>query len=99
LVLSEVSALVATGLAIATGSTFLVVICWKTRTSLGGILGAVSIGLVALAIASGPAHGGGDYQLAGAGVALVLGATLYGIGHALQRLLDDDAEESTSDRG
>jgi hypothetical protein len=85
-----VLARLAIGLAIAVADTSLVVICWKTRTVLGGLLGAISISLVVLAIASGPARGEADYPLVGAGVALVIGTALYGIGHTLQRLLDDE---------
>jgi hypothetical protein len=70
------------------------VICWKTRTVLGGLFGAISICFVAFAIASGPAHGMSGYPLVGAGVALFVGAALYGIGHALERLLDDEPGES-----
>lgn len=88
----------AIGLAIAVGATALVVICWKTRTVLGGLLGAISVALVVLAILSGPARRDGEYTLAGAGVALVIGAVLYGIGHALQRLLDDEPGEAPSGR-
>jgi hypothetical protein len=84
---------VAIGLAIGIGDISLVVICWKTRTVLAGLLGAISISLVVLAIASGPARGKSDYGLAGAGIALVIGAALYGIGHTLQRLLDDEPGE------
>jgi hypothetical protein len=84
------------GLTIAVADISLVVICWKTRTVLGVLLGAISISLVALAIASGPAHGKSDYPLVGAGVALVMGVALYGIGHTVQRLLDDEPRESTS---
>jgi hypothetical protein len=63
---------------------------------LGGLLGAISTSLVVLVIVSGPARGEGDYRLVGAGLALVIGAALYGIGHTMQRLLDDERGESTS---
>ena len=96
--LSQVLALLAIAVAITAADIALVVICWKTRTVLGGLLGAISLGLVALAIVSGPARGRSDPPLAGAGVALGIGAALYGIGHALQRLLDDEPSESTSGR-
>ena len=87
-------ALLAIGLTIAAAGIALVVICWKTRTVLGGLLGAISVSLAVLAIASGPARGKSDYPLVGAGVALVIGTALYGIGHAVQRLLDDEPPES-----
>jgi hypothetical protein len=81
--------LVAIGLVVAVGALSLVVICWRTRTVLGGLLGAISLALVGLAIASGSAHALGRYALVGAGVALGIGAALYGIGQALERLLAD----------
>jgi hypothetical protein len=86
----------AIGIAIAVGDVALVVICWKTRTVLGGLLGPISISLVVLAIVSGPARGESDYPLVGAGLALAIGMALYGIGHTVQRLLDDEPGESTS---
>jgi hypothetical protein len=89
-----VLSLLAIGLAIAVADTWLVVICWKTRTVLGGLLGVISLCLVVFAIASGPARGMSGYPLVGAGVALFIGAALYGIGHALERLLDDEPGES-----
>jgi hypothetical protein len=93
---AAVSAPLAIGLAIAVGDVWLAVICWKTRTVLGGLLAAISISLVVLTIASGPARGESHYPLVGAGLALVIGAALYGIGHAVQRLLDGEPGESTS---
>jgi hypothetical protein len=79
---------------IAIGDGSLVVISWKTPTVLAGTLAAISIGLVALAIASGPGHAVGQYALPGAGIALFIGATLHGIGHVIQRLLDEEPSDS-----
>ena len=77
------------GLALVVGDALLVAICWKTRTVLGGVLAVISFALVVLAIALGSGHAAGGYALLGAGVALVIGAALYGIGHVMQRLLDN----------
>jgi hypothetical protein len=85
--------LIAIGLVIAAGALALVAVCWRTRTALGGLLGAISVALVGLAIASGSAHPLGRYALLGAGAALVIGAALFGIGHAVQRLLDSEPSE------
>jgi hypothetical protein len=78
---------------IAIGALLLVVICWKTRTVLGGLLAGISLALVVVAFASGSGHAVGMYALLGAGIALVMGAALYGLGHAVQRLLDSEPSE------
>jgi hypothetical protein len=88
-----VRAVVAIGVAIAVGDLLLVVSCWRSRTTLGGVLGAIGLLVVGLAIAAGPKPVARDYELVGAGVALAIGTALYVIGHALQRLLDDDPED------
>jgi hypothetical protein len=78
---------------IAVCDLLLVVTSWRSRTALGGVLGSIGLLLVGLALAVGPNPGAGDYELVGAGVALVIGTALYVIGQVLQRLLDDDPED------
>ena len=86
-------ALIAAGVVIAVCDLLLVVSSWRSRTALGGVLGSIGLLLVGLALAAGPNPGAGDYELVGAGVALVIGTALYVIGQVLQRLLDDDSED------
>jgi len=74
------------GLAVAGADIGLGVICWRSRTVLGGLMAAVSIGLVAFALAFGPADG----AVAIAFMFLAVGTVLYGIGQLLERVLNDD---------
>jgi predicted lipid-binding transport protein (Tim44 family) len=74
------------GLAVAGADVWLGVICWRSRTMLGGLMAAVSIGLVAFALAFGPADG----AVAIAFMFLAVGTVLYGIGQLLERVLNDD---------
>jgi hypothetical protein len=89
--------LIAIGLAIVAGDVWLAAISWRTRTVLAGLLATISIALVGLAIASGSGHAASGYALLGASTALVIGAALYGIGRTMQRLLDHEPSESSSD--
>jgi len=75
------------GLAVAGADVWLGVICWRSRTVLGGLMAAVSIGLVAFALAFGPSDG----AVAIAVVFLAVGTVLYAMGQLLERLLNDDA--------
>jgi hypothetical protein len=61
---------------------------------LGGLLAAISIALVILAIAAGRGRAIGGYGLLGAGIALLIGSALYGIGRVIQRLLDNEPADS-----
>jgi hypothetical protein len=49
--------------------------------------------LVLLAIAAGPAQARGEQALAVAAILLVIGTALYGLGQAMQPLLDEGPEE------
>ena len=60
---------------------------------LGGILAAVGIALVGLAVASRLTGGAGDAALLVAGAFSVMGWVLYGLGQAFERLLDDKSED------
>ncbi len=83
------------GLAIVAGDVWLVVICWKHRTVLGALGGLVGIPLVLFAVLTGLAGGTGMASLGIALMFLILGACLYVLGHALERLLDEEAENET----
>jgi hypothetical protein len=86
-------ALAAGGVAVATADLVLVAISWRSRTVLGGLLGAIGIPLVAFAIASGPGGNAAVATLAIALIFLIVGAVLYGIGQVFERLLDADPED------
>jgi hypothetical protein len=90
-------ALTVAGLAVAAGDVSLVVACWKRMSVLGGVLGACGIPLAALAIVTGPSRGAGKHALLIAAIALVIGTALYGLGQALERLLDDGPDEAVRD--
>jgi|GEM_PF-4264612 len=86
-------ALAAAGAAIAVGDLWLVAICWSRRAVLGGVLGAAGIPVVVFAIASGTTVEGGAGTLAIALALLVVGVVLYGLGQAIERLLDEGPDE------
>ena len=93
----DVTTLIVAGVLIALGDVALVVTCWRSRTVLGGLLGAAGIPLVVFAAASGFDRGASKYALLGAGVAFAIGAALYGLGHVLERLLDEEPERAGQD--
>ena len=86
-------AVLAASAVIALGNFFLLVICWKRRTALGGLLGAVGVALVAFAIARGPSRGAGELALWGAVGTLFFGSALYALGQLFERLLDDGPDD------
>jgi hypothetical protein len=86
--------LTAAGLVVAVGGLALIVVCWKTRTVLGGLLGATGIVLVAFGVARGASRTAGEYSIGIAAVALLIGTVLYIIGQVLERLLDDEHDET-----
>ena len=85
--------LVAGGAAIVVGDLWLIAICWRRRAVLGGVLGLAGVALVVLAIVSGPTIGSGEGTLALALALLIIGVALYGLGQALERLLDEGPDE------
>ena len=87
-------ALAAGAVAIAVGDLWLIAICWRRRAVLGGVLGAVGIPLVVFAIASGPTVDSAEGTLAIALSLLIIGVGLYGLGQALERLLDEGPDET-----
>jgi uncharacterized membrane protein len=89
--------LAAAGLVVAVGNLALVVVCWKSRTALGGVLGVVGLGLVVFSVARGLSGAVSDYSIGIAAVMLVIGAALCVIGQALERLLDDAPDDAVRD--
>lgn len=87
--------LVAGAALIGAAGVWLIVVCWRTRTVLGGLLAAVAIGLAAFAAASGPKGSYGKWALIIALVVLIVGVVLYGLGRAFDRLLDDGPEHDS----
>ena len=86
-------AFAAGAVAVVVGDSWLLAKCWRTRTVLGGILAAVGIALVGLAVASRLSGGAGGAALVIAGAFSVVSGVLYGIGQAFERLLDDEPED------
>ena len=86
-------AFAAGAVAVVVGDSWLLAKCWRTRTVLGGILAAVGIALVGLAVASRLSGGAGGAALLIAGAFSVVSGVLYGIGQAFERLLDDEPED------
>ena len=81
--------LTAASLVVALADLALIAACWKSRTVLGGVLGASGVALVVLSVAgdaSGPAR---ESSIAIAALTLVIGSVLYALGQALERLLDN----------
>jgi drug/metabolite transporter (DMT)-like permease len=90
-----VSVLAVGGAGIATADVLLFVVSWRSRTVLGVVAGVIGISLVVFAIASGLDSGAARGALAIALILLIVGAVLYGLGQAFERLLDADPEEES----
>jgi len=88
------TALTTAGALVAVAALMLVVICWKSRTALGGVLGAIAIALVVVALAPKPTGDARGAWLVGALIALMMGLVLYVLGHLVGRLLDGDKRDS-----
>ena len=86
--------LTAAGIVVALADLALIVACWKSRTVLGGVMGAAGLALVVLAVARVASGSASEYLIAIAAVTLVIGTTLYIIGQSLERLLDDQPDET-----
>jgi hypothetical protein len=67
----------------------LTVICWKSRTVLGGVLGASGCAVVVVALVRGVGRETSEYSILISSVALLIGAGLYGVGQVFERLLAD----------
>lgn len=88
-------ALAIAGAAVVAGDMWLVAICWRHQSVLGGVLGVAGIPLVTIALASRRTGSTEEGLLAIALVLLIVGAGLYSLGQALERLLDDASEDET----
>jgi hypothetical protein len=86
------SALTAAGASVAIAALVLIVICWRSRTALGGALGAIAIVLVVVASTAKPADVGREAWLLVALIALLMGVVLYVVGRLVGRLLDGRPE-------
>jgi hypothetical protein len=86
--------LTAAGVVVAVGDLALIVACWRTRTALGGALGAAGMALAVFGVASGASGLASEYSIAIAAVTLGLGTALYIIGQVLERLLDDEPDQA-----
>jgi hypothetical protein len=86
------AALAAGSAVIAAGDVRLIVVCWRHRAVLAGLLGTVGIALVAFAVASGLTGSVGEGALVIAAITLVVGFGLHGLGQTLERLLNDEPE-------
>jgi hypothetical protein len=74
------AALITAALLVALGDLALVVASWKSRTVLGGVLGASSLLLVGFAVLRGATRGIGEYTIVIAGVTLVIGTACMPLG-------------------
>jgi hypothetical protein len=83
---------IAGAIAVAIAALALIVVCWRSRTALGGVLGAVAIALVAVGLGAKPTGDGRAAWLIGALIALLIGAVLYVLGHLVGRLLEGDPD-------
>ena len=85
----------AVGAVVAVSDLWLLAICWGQRVILGGVLGATGFALALFAIASGPTGSEGEHALLVAIALLVIGVGLYGLGRALEQLLDEGPREES----
>jgi hypothetical protein len=76
-------------LLVAIADLALVVARWKRRSVLGAVLGVTGVPLIGVAIARGAGRGASEYWIIIAGLMLAIGAVLYFLGRALERVLED----------
>ena len=88
-------ALTAAGTLGGTAALALIVICWKSRTVLGGVVGAVAIALVVVALTVKPTGGARGSWLGVALAVLLVGVVLYVLGRLADRLLGRDPDASS----
>jgi hypothetical protein len=85
--------LTAAGVLVALGDVGLAVMCWRSKSVLGAILGLIGIPLVLFARLGAPTRASSEQALMIATGALVLGMALLALGRALERLLDSEPED------
>ena len=71
----------------------LVAISWRDKSVLGGVLGLVGIPLVLFSRLGAGTRASSEQALVIAAGALVLGAALFVLGRAVERLLDTEPED------
>jgi hypothetical protein len=81
------------GLVVLAGDLLLIVACLETQSALAGTLAAVGIPAIVLAIVAGASDRTGRYALAIGAFTLLLGTVLYGLGQAVERLLDAEPDD------
>lgn len=86
---------------VAAADCWLAVLAWSSRAVLAGVLAVAGLGLVGFAFASG-LRGDAPPAVLIALALLIVAWTLFGLGQAVQRLLDaqpdDDPLASTTER-
>ena len=82
--------------AIGAGDAWLAVICWRSRTALGGVAALIGLGLIAFTAATGLAGEAATAATVIALVFLLLGAALAGLGQLLAHLLDSPTDPEDS---
>ena len=75
--------------AVGAGNIWLAVICWRSRTALGGVAALIGLGLIAFTTAKGLAGEAATADTVLAFIFLLLGAALLGLGQLLEHLLDN----------
>jgi hypothetical protein len=90
-------ALTAGGVVIAVGDLWLIAVCWRQRAVLAGVLGVAGIALAVFAIVSGRTVEPAEGTLTVALALLIIGAGLYRLGQATERLLSDGPDDETGD--
>ena len=83
------------GVIVALSDGALVVVSWRSRSVLSGILGFIGIPLVAFALLAGSNRQTDEQVLLVAAGALVLGIALFALGRALERLLNAEPRDGT----
>jgi len=84
---------VAASAAIGAADIWLVVVCWRRRAVVGGLCGATTIVLLIVASASGLSASTETDALFGSFLSLTVGTMLFGLGQAVQRLLEHEPED------
>jgi hypothetical protein len=89
-----VATVILVALVVGLGDVALVVVSWRSRSVLPGVVGVSGIAATAFAISRGLSRDGSEYAIVIAGVALVIGSVLYGLGQAFERILDDPPDDA-----
>jgi hypothetical protein len=93
------AAVILVALVVGLGDAALVLVSWRSRSVLPGVLGISGVAAIAFAVARSLSRGGSAYAIVIAGLALVIGLVLYGLGQAFERILDDDPDDADGPTG